>query len=264
MARDGWRDGIANCDFRGVTILHLAARVHDPGAQPADYEADNVVKTRVLAEAAAAAGAARFVFASTVKVLGEESGARAFTELDSANPADAYARSKWQAEEALREVAGRTGLPVVILRIPLTYGPGAAGNFRALVRLADTAWWLPFGGIANRRSLVHLDDLVEAIILAASHPDAPGRTFLVAHPEPVSTARLVESIRSALARPGRLFAVAPALLETGASMIGQSARMRRLTRSLEVDPSALVRDLGWEPRVTLDAGIAASVRSMRA
>jgi len=256
MAQSDWRGAASACDFRGATVIHLAARVHDPVADPASFAADNVDKTRALAEVAVAGGAARFVFASTVKVFGEESGARPFTANDAAQPEDAYARSKWHAEQALREVAVRTGLEVVVVRIPLTYGPGVAGNFAALVRTADTRWWLPLDGIANRRSLVHVDDLVAALILAATHPDAPGRTLLAAHPEPVATPRLVESIRSALGRPRRLFAVPPGLLEAGAALVGQGSRVRRLTRSLEMDPTAFMRDLGWSPRVGLDAGLA--------
>lgn len=256
MARHDWREAASAHDFRGATVIHLAARVHDPDADPAAFAADNVEKTRALAEMAAAGGAVRLVYASTVKVFGEESGARPFRESDAARPEDAYARSKWRAEEALREVAARTGLQVVVVRIPLTYGPGVAGNFAALVRLADTGWWLPLDAIANRRSLVHIGDLVEALILAAAHPDAAGRTLLAAHPQPVSTPRLVEAIRSAVGRPRRLFAAPPALLEAGASLVGQGARVRRLTRSLEVDASAFMRDLGWNPRVGLDAGLA--------
>lgn len=261
MGRADWRETLAALDLRGATIFHLAARVHESHAEDAAFDRDNVDKTRMLAEAAAAGGAARLVFASSVKVLGEESGARPYGDGDEANPGDAYARSKWRAEQALREVTAHSGLPVVTLRIPLTYGPGAGGNFRALVRLADSGWWLPFGAIENRRSFVHVDDLVEALLLSAAHPEAPGKTYLVAHPEPVSTARLVESMRAALARPRRLFAVAPALLEFGASAFGLGARMRRLTRSLEVDPSSLIRELGWRPGVALDAGIRASLRS---
>ncbi len=147
----------------------------------------------------------------------------------------------------------------MVLRIPLTYGRAASGNFRSLVRLADTGWWLPFAAIDNRRSLVHVDDLVEALVLAASHPAAPGRTFLVAHPEAVSTPRLVKTIRGALARPARLFSLPPALLEAGASLAGMGAQVRRLTRSLEIDPSALIRELGWMPRFGLEAGVAASL-----
>ncbi len=260
MAGSGWRGAASACDFRGTTVIHLAARVHEPDGDPASFEADNVDKTRALAEMAAAGGAARFVFASTVKVFGDESGARPFGESDPAQPQEAYAKSKWQAEEALREIAARTGLPVAILRIPLTYGPGVGGNFAALVGLADTGWWLPFDGIANRRSLVHVDDLVEALVLAATHRDAPGRTLLAAHPEPVATPRLVEAIRLALGRPRRLFAVPPGLLEAGAALVGRGGQVRRLTRSLEVDPSAFLRDLGWRPRVGLDAGLVSCVR----
>ena len=264
MASSGWREAATACDFRGATVIHLAARVHEPDGQPDSFESDNVDKTRALAEMAAAGGAVRFVFASTVKVFGEESGARPFTANDAAQPEDAYARSKWHAEQALREVAARTGLQVVVVRIPLTYGPGVAGNFAALVRAADTGWWLPLDGIANRRSLVHVDDLVAALVLAATHPDAAGRTLLAAHPEPIATPRLVESIRSALGRPRRLFAVPPGLLEAGATLFGQGARVRRLTRSLEMDPSAFMRDLGWSPRVGLDAGLASWLGRRRA
>lgn len=256
MHRGDWREAAEAFDFRGATVIHLAARVHDPRARDADYERDNVGKTAVLARAAAA-GAARFVFASTVKVFGEESGAAPFTEEDEPRPEDAYARSKRRAEEVLDQVSAQTGLPVVVLRIPLVYGPGVAGNFRSLARLADSGWWLPFGALANRRSLVHVDDLADAIVLAAAHESAPGHAWNVAHPEPVSTARLVGALRAAVGRPRRLFACPPALLEACAAVAGRGAQARRLTRSLEVDSSAFTRATGWRARVGLEEGVAA-------
>ncbi len=264
LGRGDWREALDATPLEGATVIHLAARVHDPRARDVDFEVDNVEKTAALAQAAAAAGAVRFVFASTVKVFGEESGAAAFTERDDARPLDAYARSKWRAEEALDQVSARTGLPVVVLRIPLTYGPGVGGNFRALARLADSGWWLPLGAIANRRSLIHVDDLAHAFVVAATHENAPGRTYIVAHPEPVSTTRLVEAMRAALARPRRLFGCPPAVLEAVASLAGRRAQVRRLTRSLEVDSSALSRDTGWRARVGPEAGIAASLQVVRA
>jgi nucleoside-diphosphate-sugar epimerase len=230
--------------------------VHDPQATEVAYEVDNVGKTRALVEAASERGAIRVVFASTVKVFGEESAERPFREGDSARPEDAYARSKWRAEEAVREMGRQVGLPVVVVRIPLTYGPGAGGNFRALLQLANSGLWLPLAGISNRRSLVHVDDLVGALLLAATHPAAPGRTLVAAHPIPVSTPGLVERIRIALGRPRRLFSVPPGALEAAATLAGQGARVRRLTRSLEVDPGPLIRELGWVPRMALGEGLA--------
>jgi nucleoside-diphosphate-sugar epimerase len=144
----------------------------------------------------------------------------------------------------------------VVVRIPLTYGPGAGGNFRALLRLADSGLWLPLAGIRNRRSIVHVDDLASALALAATHPAASGRTLIAAHPAPVSTPGLVEGIRHALGRPRRLLAVPPGLLEAMAALAGQGSRVRRLTRSLEADPTPFIHELGWVPRMTLEKGLA--------
>ncbi len=152
---------------------------------------------------------------------------------DAAGPRDAYARSKWRAEQALERISRASGLPVVVLRIPFTYGPGAGGNFRALARLADSGWWLPLGGIANRRSVLQVDDLARAVVAAAGAPGIGGRTYAIAHAEPISTTRLVEAMRRALGRPRRLVAVPPAVLEAVGALAGRGDRVRRLTRSLE-------------------------------
>lgn len=263
LAGPGWREAIAGADWRDATVIHLAARVHDPKGRDEDFEHDNVEKTRVLAEAAAAGGAVRLVFASTVKVHGEETHGEALRPDSPPAPADAYARSKWRAEEALRDVAARTGLGVVIVRIPLTYGPGVGGNFRSLLRLADTGAWLPLAAIDNRRSLLHVRDLADALLLAAAHPAAPGRAYMAAHPEPVSTPQLVRAIRHALGRATRLFTAPPAMLEAAASLVGAGGRMRRLTRSLQADPAALIAELGWSPRVALAEGVQETVAAWR-
>ena len=256
LGGEDWRRAIERTDFRGATVIHLAARVHDPEAPERAYETDNVGKTRALVDAAIAGGASRFVFASTVKVFGEESPDRPFCEGDAARPRDAYARSKWRAEEAVRELGRRGGLPVVVVRIPLTYGPGAGGNFRALLSLADSGLWLPLASIRNRRSLIHVDDLARALVLAATHPDAPGRTLVAAHPVPVSTPGLVEAIRFAIGKPRHLFSVPPGVLEAAAAFAGQGSRARRLTRSLEVDPTPLIQEMGWVPLISLEEGLA--------
>jgi nucleoside-diphosphate-sugar epimerase len=256
MGGPGWREEVAGSDYRDAVVVHLAARVHQPRGDAADFERDNVDKTRVLAEAAAAGGAARFVFASTVKVHGEETRGAPFRPDSPPAPADDYARSKWRAEEALRDIASRTGLPVVVLRIPLTYGPGVGGNFRDLLRLADSGAWLPLAAIRNRRSLVHVRDLADALMLAAGHPQAPGRAYVAAHPVPASTPELVTLIRASLGRPSRLFPVPASALEAAATVVGLRDRMRRLTRSLEADPATLVAALGWSPRVSLADGVA--------
>ena len=257
-ARD-WRAQLASVDFAGATVFHLAARVHAPGGREQDFVHDNVDKTEALAVAGAKGGARRLVFASTLKVLGDETHAARFDETSPALPGDAYARSKRMAEERLAEVARFTGLAVAIVRPPLVIGPGAKANLAGVLSLADTPWPLPFASIRNRRSWVHVDDLCALLRLCAVHPSAPGRAWLAAHDEPFSTPGLFGETRRALARAPRLFAFPPTLLERAGVFIGARDRVLRLTRSFEADASATVRELGWRPRVGFAQAIAGLV-----
>ena len=249
-----WRDQVRATDFSDATVFHLAARVHDFRAD-GTFEFDNAVKTRELAQAAAGGGARRFVFASTVKVHGEESTDRPLRATDPVAPADEYARSKWNAEIALAEIARESRLEVATVRAPLVYGPNAKGNLRTLLRAADSGWWLPFGAIDNRRSFVHVDDLARLLLACATAPEAAGAAFLAAHAQSVSTARLVATMRACFGRPRRMVRVSPRVLELGSSLLGQSERARRLTRSLEVDPSETTRVLGWTAQVGFDTAV---------
>lgn len=254
-----WLDQVKAADFRDAAVFHLAAKVHGAGPElDSAYVHDNVEKTRALALAAAAGGARRLVFLSTVKVHGEETSAQPFRAGDVPRPVGSYARSKWAAEQALGEVEG---LEIAIVRAPLVYGSGVKGNLLSLVRLADSSWPLPFGAIDNRRSFVHVDDLARLLIDCALLPQAADGTFLAAHAESISTPRLVAAIRSNLGRPARLSRVPPGMLEAAAALAGQSTRIRRLTRSLEIDASETAARLGWSAQIGFGAAVEDVVRA---
>lgn len=259
-----WEERLRGAPFEGRAVFHLAARVYAPhDDDAAAFHRDNVDKTRRLAEEAARGGALRLIFVSTSKVYGEESPGRPFAAGDAPAPPDSYARSKLLAEEALARIAGDSGLEVVVVRPPLVLGAGARGNVASTMRLADGAWPLPFGAISNRRSFVHVDDLAGLLVRCATHPAAAGATLDAAHAEPMSTAALFEALRRHLGRPPRLFAVPPAALERAAALAGAGARMRRLTRSLELDPAPTERALGWRAPTGLEEAAAEMSRAWR-
>jgi len=256
-----WLEQVKAADFRDATVFHLAAKVHGTApALDAAYMHDNVEKTRELAFAAAAGGARRLVFLSTVKVHGEETTGRPFHASDVPHPQGPYARSKWAAEEALAKVSG---LAVAIVRAPLVYGAGVKGNLLSLLRLADSPWPLPFGAVENRRGFVHVDDLARLLIECALVPQAAGGTFLAAHAESASTPRLIAAIRSNLGRPARLLRVRPQTIEAAAALAGQLDRVRRLTRSLEIDTAETTQRLGWAAQIGFDAAVEDTVRAYR-
>jgi len=258
FGRDDWQSQLASADLRGATLFHLAARVHEASASREQFESDNVAKTVALANAAAAAGARRLVFLSTIKVNGEETSGQPYTARDTPRPQGPYGESKWRAEQAL---AATRGLEWSIVRSPLVYGPRAVGNLRDLLRLADSPLPLPFACIENRRSFVHVDDLARLLIECGSHPAAVRTTFVAAHAVPVSTSQLLTTLRKALARPRRLFCIPPGVLDAGARVVGNGDRMARLTRSLEVDPAETRATLGWIASVGFEEAVAEMVRA---
>ena len=195
---------------------------------------------------------------------GEETGQRAFTADDAPAPEDAYGRSKRDAESALREVAQRTGLEVVIVRPPLVYGPGVRANLAALLRLADTPWPLPFASFDSPRSFIHVQDLARLLLACAASPAAAGRTYIAAHPEPASTARVVTLMRAGLGRPRRLFAFPSSAVEAAAALVGQAGKARRLCRPLVGDPSAAQRELRWSAQVPIEHAVEEMVGEYRA
>ena len=261
LGEDDWMQQVASADYEGATVFHLAARVHEARVpREDDYRRDNVDKTRAFAQVAAAGGARRFVFLSSIKVNGEETHGRAFRFDDAPAPEDAYGRSKWEAERELRRIAG---LDFAIVRAPLVYGAGVKGNLLRLLRLADSSVPLPFASLVNRRSFVHVDDLARLLVQCGEDDRARGATFLAAHPEPASTARLVSTMRTVMDRPRLLVPVRARVLELGAALTGQGPSMRRLTRSLEIDAGPTVASLGWSAQIGFDTSVEDMTRAYR-
>jgi len=253
-ASNDWSRALASVD----SVVHLAARVHLPGDNDdTEFRRTNTDATLRLAEAAARARVRRFIYLSSVKVMGESSpGAHPFTESDPPCPADAYARSKLEAEKCLRGFADR--MEVAIIRPPLVYGPAVGANFLRLLRWVDCGIWLPFGAVANRRSLLYVGNLASAIAECLTHPAAAGATFFVSDGEDVSTADLIRRIASALDRAPRCWSVPSSALSVVASALGRGEQARRLLDSLQID-SGLIRDrLEWVPPYSVDDGLKAT------
>lgn len=242
------------------TVLHLAARVHvmkDAATDPlAAFRVLNTLGTEVLARQAAAAGVRRFVYVSSIKVNGERTPTNiAFTEFDPHLPRDPYGISKSEAELALHRVTRETGMEIVIVRPPLVYGPGVKGNFERMLQALRRGLPLPLGAIDNRRSLVYVENLVDALVLCANHPAAANNTYLVSDGEDLSTPDLLRKLAEALATSARLFPAPRSFLRLGGAILGKTEVVERLLDSLLVDSGKIRRELGWRPPFTLTEGL---------
>lgn len=240
-------------------VVHLAALVHqlDSRGYPSleAFRSVNCHGTSRLARCAAEAGVPRFVFLSTIKVNGELTVAEPFTEESEPAPADSYGVSKWEAEQALGRISRDTGLEVVIFRPPLIYGPGVKGNFLSLMTLVRRGMPLPFGLVHNKRSLLYVGNLVDALALSVDSPNAAGKTFMISDGEDFSTPELISRIAAALGVRSRLLPLPPAAIRFLGRLTGKVSQTNRLLQSLQVDSRKIRNELGWTPPFHTSEGL---------
>jgi UDP-glucose 4-epimerase len=248
-------------------VVHLAARAHvmrDTASDPlAEYRRINVAGSAALARAAAAAGVSRLIYMSSIKVNGEATAGAPFREIDAPAPLDGYGRSKWEAEQALSRIASDTGLGLTVLRPPLIYGPGVKGNVARLLAWIARGLPLPLAAVDNRRSLIYLENLIDAILAVMRHP-APGRTYLVSDAHDLSTPQLIRALARGLGRPPRLFSVPLSLLRLAGACGGQRDAVDRLLGSLQIDASRITAELGWRPAHDPEQGLILTAQACQA
>lgn len=259
-------DGSTNWDeaLNGVDVVfHLAADGGAVGCSTGEQlerlRKTNVAGTYTLARAAVSHKVKRFIYLSTIKVNGEQTPAGScFSETSIPAPVTPYGISKWEAEqEVWRAIAG-SETEGVVLRPPLVYGAGAKGNFLQLLSLAARGMPMPFAAIKNRRDLIYIDNLLEAMVLCAEHPLAAGSTYLLCDGENVSTGDLFRILAAELGVPSRLFNCPVGLMRWAAKLIGKTDRVDRVLGSLVVDGRKIIEELNLALPYSLQQGVAAT------
>ena len=244
-------------------VVHLVGHTHRRRSDEAQYRHVNVGCTRAALEAAASAGARRFLFVSSVKALGN-GGADPYTDHTVPRPEDAYGRSKLEAENVVRTLGAGRGVDHVILRPPLVYGAGVKGNLHRLIAAVVRRRAIPVTRSApNRRSLISARNLASAIVDAITWPDPIDDTYLVSDGVDVSTRELVELIARAAGVEARTIATPPVLVRVLGMMGGPRPQVEAMFGSLRVDSSRFAQRFGWSPPQTLEQGLREAGDSVR-
>lgn len=233
-------------------VVHAAGRAHvmnDKAKSSLDeFRRVNTEMTLNLAEQAGKGGVRRFIFISSIKVLGENTVPdRAFKFSDKFNPQDPYSISKMEAEIGLKKIGKRYNMEIVIIRPPLIYGANVKGNFEKLLKLCRLGLPLPFGAFRNKRSMISVENLIDFIIVCMTSENAKNRTFLVSDDYDVSTPELLMMLSIALGRQMYIFKVPEVLLSFMFKLLKKSAEYERLSESMQVDIQYSKSKLSWEP-----------------
>ncbi len=250
----------AACD--GIdTVFHCAGYAHAfASTNPDVHWRINFEGTRNLVNAAGKAGVKCFVFLSSVKAMAEP-GEACVDEDWPGEPATPYGKAKRAAEDAVLEAGVRYGMHVVNLRLAMVYGRDGRGNLERMARGIRAGWFPRLPETGNRRSLVHVQDVVEVMRLVAERPETNGRTYIVAEPRVYSGREIYDAIRGVLSETG---AVSPApnwtlpawaLRAAGRVHPRLAEIVDRLIGSACYSPARIDRELGWRARIGLRQGL---------
>jgi len=265
------------CD--GVdTVFHLAGYAHaEDGSSSLDESPHwriTVEGTQALLDHACTAGVKRLVFVSTVKAMGEGGDAR-LDETSPTDPEDHYGMAKREAERLVLAAGRRCGVHTAVLRLPMVYGRYNAGNLPRMIAAIERGRFPPLPDVHNRRSMVHVDDVVQALLLAAERENANGQTYIVTDDEVYSARRIYESICAALGRRPPVWRV-PAWLLRATGRVGNILRalhlpapltteaLRKLLGSAWYSCEKAKRQLGFRPRRKLEDALAEMVTDFHA
>ncbi len=192
---------VSPSDLQDISCLfHLAGKSHalsETQQNDIEYQRINTEGTRKLLEASKQAGVRRFVFFSSVKAM-NEGGETVFDETARCQPETPYGQSKLEAERLVLD-GGYVPEPVV-LRLSMVYGPVQKGNLPRMIEAVASRRFLPLPEFDNMRSMVHVDDVIQAALLAAGRPEAVGKTYIISDGQKYSTRRTYEWICEALDR----------------------------------------------------------------
>ena len=255
------------------TVFHCAGYAHAfRETDPEVHWRINFEGTRNLLEAAGHAGVTRFVFLSSVKAMAEP-GDNCVDEDWPGEPLTPYGKAKRAAEEAVLDAGTKYGMHVVNLRLTMVYGGDGRGNLERLARGIRAGWFPPLPETENRRSLVHVDDVISVMRLVAERPEANGRTYIVADPCAYSGREIYDAIRSILGQsavppaPTFPWRVPVGLLKAGGAvgdLLGAILRRQfplnsevvdRLLGSAWYSPALIERELGWRAQIGLNEGL---------
>jgi len=265
MACELERETIPSGAMDGIdTVFHLAARVHqfdDDQDMERTYHQANVLATQHLLRVAECADVVRFVFFSSLSVMGESTKAdECRNESHAAMPNSLYGSSKLKAEGLVK---ASSISHVCILRPAMVYGSGCKGNLPRMIAAMTSGWFPPLPEVHNKRSMIHVDDLAQAAVIAATHNKAAGQIYIVTDGCPCSTGQMYVWIRETLGKPVPSWHVPMSALRvfarvgdgigklSGRRFVFNSSVLNKLIGSAWYSNDKAVHELGFKPRYNL-------------
>ena len=260
LERDKLDELARGCDV----VFHLAAAQHEANVPDEHFYNVNVEGTRNMLEASAQGGVKRFVHGSTIGVYGSAMEGE-IDETTTLRPNNIYGVTKREGEQLA--LSYNEKLPVSVVRISETYGPGDRRLLKLFKAIQKNVFFV-IGKGDNKHQLIYVDDLIDGMYLAATDPKAVGEVFVLAGKEVLTTRQMVDTVAECLGThiprihaPMLPFLTAAVLLEKTLGPLGIQPPLHRrrldfFRKSFFFSQEKATRVLGFSPRIDFRQGVA--------
>lgn len=244
------------------TIFHLAGIAHskNKNISKEKYWQVNVNAAVALLKLAHQSGVKQFIYFSSVKAADVKE--KEIEKGKATEEHDFYAASKHAAEQELLSQGLQLGIHVSIIRPALVYGKGVKGNLANMISGIKKGWFPNLPQTKNQRSLVSIEDLIDAAMLVASTEKSNGKIYTITDGQPYSTHDLLAAIRKALGKSPMSFTI-PLWVLNSAARLGDafgcvlkkefplnSDVLEKLLGSAHYSNQDIHTDLNWSPKFT--------------
>lgn len=240
-------------------VVHLGGLAHkiDESYSLEEYIAANTSNTLALAKASRDTQVKRFIFVSSIAVNGADTNDRQpFLEEDIPNPVTYYGQSKLLAEDGIKDILKNSCTDFVILRPPLIYGPDCPGNFQTLLRLVSTMRILPFGSLEKRKSMLYIENFLDAIFCSLRSSGAVNQIFILGDREALTLKEIIDILMAELHGIKALnLPINPSILKLLPRIVGKQEQWQKFTAQLEVNSDKFYRMNHWQPPYNAREGL---------
>jgi len=251
-------------------VIHCAGYAHDFKAPSSEVKNEtwqtNYEGTKNLIEAAAFSGVTKFINLSSVKVYGDV-GEEEIRETHITSPVSEYAKSKLAAENFIINYGRKHNMHVVNLRLSMVYGNGAKGNLSRMAKMIERNFFPPPPETNNKKSLVYIDDVVNAIFKVTNNSKASLETFNITSPVKTSTRNLYNLLRESLGLKSIKFEFSNSILVFFAKILDNmqiilktnfsynSDVLEKLMGNENYSSEKIRKTIGWSSKTNLKDGL---------
>ncbi len=234
-------------------VVHLAALAHiTHKIDDSEYEKANYELTKKIVEQVKLNSIKKIIFISSIKVMGEKSDT-GYQSLDKPNPQTAYAKTKFKAEEYIKENA--TNYSWTILRPPLVFGPGVKANFNTLIKIAKIGFPLPFKNLKNKRSYLYVNNFVDLIEKSLIDERFRNKALMVTDSRPLSTGELLDLLSQKIRNRKMTFSFPQNILKIFFTILRMEEYYQKFAGNMWIENDEALKQTSWIPPHSLEQAI---------